>query len=73
MQYYSNNTGTSGVLAYELGANYIRVKFRGTGRIYQYSYSKAGAYHVDMMKHLAIQGAGLNSYINRCVKYLYDR
>ena len=72
MQYYSNNTGGSGVLAYELGVNYIRVKFKCTGRVYQYSYSRAGAYHVNTMKQLAVQGSGLNSYINRCVKYLYD-
>ena len=72
MQYYSNNTGGSGVLAYDLGVNYIRVKFKGTGRVYQYSYSKAGASRVNTMKQLAIQGSGLNSYINRFAKYLYD-
>lgn len=71
MQRYANRSGGSGVSAYEIGTNYIRVMF-STGSIYQYSYRKAGQYHVDKMKTLAIQGSGLNSYINNNVKFKYD-
>lgn len=71
MEIYSNRNGHSGVSAYEIGTNYIRVRF-STGSIYQYSYRKAGQYHVENMKRLAIQGFGLNSYINNNVKFKYD-
>ena len=74
MERYANRRGDSGVSAYEIGLEYIRVKFKGTLKIYQYSYSgKAGQRHVDNMKSLAIKGSGLNSYINLHVKFKYDR
>lgn len=72
MQRYRNLNGDSGVYAFEVGNNYIRVQFTGNSREYTYSYSKAGAYHVEQMKMLALKGMGLNSYINRHVKDLYD-
>ena len=68
---YQNRSGGSG--AYETGANYITVKFSGTSRSYTYSNRVASITHVDNMKMLAARGQGLNSYINRYVKYLYDR
>lgn len=70
---YQNRSGGSGVYAYETGANYITVKFSGTSRSYTYSNRVASITHVDNMKMLAARGQGLNSYINRYVKYLYDR
>lgn len=33
----------------------------------------AGITHVNNMRILAARGSGLNSYINRNVKFLYDR
>lgn len=72
MERYRNKGGDSGVYAFEIGENYIKVKFNGTTRTYTYSYRKAGARHVDNMKSLAILGSGLNSYINKYVKKLYD-
>lgn len=71
MERYANRSRQSGVSAYEIGLNYIRIRFT-SGSIYQYSYRKAGQYHVDNMKRLAIQGSGLNSYINNNVKFKYD-
>lgn len=70
---YQNFSGGSGVYAYETGANYITIKFSGTSRTYTYSNRVAGMTHVSNMKMLAARGHGLNSYINRNVKYLYDR
>ena len=72
MERYGNSGGDSGVSAYEIGADYIKVRFSGTSRTYTYSYKKAGSTHVDSMKNLARSGSGLNSYINRYVKHLYD-
>lgn len=72
MERYRNTGRDSGVSAYEIGADYIKVKFSGTSRTYTYSYRKAGSSHVETMKGLARSGSGLNSYINRYVKNLYD-
>lgn len=72
MERYRNSGGNSGVLAYEIGPDYILIKFSGSYRIYRYSYRKAGQHHVETMKRLAQSGSGLNSYINRYVKNLYD-
>ncbi|HET8804081.1 MAG TPA: hypothetical protein VFM72_05845 [Aequorivita sp.] len=72
MERYRNTGGNSGVYAYEIGPDYIKVQFSGTSRTYTYSYRKAGRGHVDEMKSLAISGSGLNGYINRYVKFLYD-
>lgn len=71
MERYRNASGNSGVYGYEIGNDYIRVKF-STGNTYTYSYRKAGSMHVEKMKSLARSGSGLNSYINSYVKFKYD-
>tara|TARA_Y100000588_G_C13966996_1_gene801261 strand:- start:261 stop:476 length:216 start_codon:yes stop_codon:yes gene_type:complete len=68
MNRYENLNGDSGVSSYEVGPEYIRVKFNGTFRSYTYSYRKAGVNHVERMKALAHSGSGLSSDINRYVK-----
>ena len=72
MEIYKDINNDSNVTHYEISDIYIRVKFRGTAKIYSYSYRKAGQYHVDKMKVLAKSGDGLNSYIMLNVKNLYD-
>lgn len=72
MEAYRNINGGSNVEAYEIGSDFIRVKFARTAKIYQYSYGRAGRANVEMMKELARNGAGLNSFINRHVAKLYD-
>lgn len=72
MERYRNSSENSGVYGFEIGIDYIRVKFVGTSKIYTYSYRKAGTHHVEKMKTLARSGSGLNSYINSDVKYKYD-
>ena len=69
---YQNNNGNSGISAYEIGNNSITIQFKGAGKVYKYSYGKAGKNHVDNMKALAIAGAGLNSYLKRNVNDLFD-
>lgn len=69
---YKNIGGNSGVEGFDIGSNFIRVKFKGNSRIYQYSYHKAGMQNVEQMKHLAQSGSGLNSYIKKNTNDLYD-
>lgn len=71
MQSYTNYSGNSNVVSFEIGSIYITVQF-STGHPYTYSYGKAGVAHVEKMKELARAGRGLNSYINLYCKYLYD-
>ena len=73
MERYYDIDGDSNVEAYEIGTDYIRVKFNGTPKIYTYSYWGAGQGNVEAMKKLARQGDGLNSYINLNAKYRYDK
>lgn len=68
---YKDIDGDSGVLAYEFGTDYIDVQFKGISRVYRYSYQSAGREYVETMKVLAQNGNGLNSFINKNVKYLY--
>lgn len=72
MEIYLNKNGNSGVAAFEIGSDYIKVKFNSNIKVYKYSYRKAGQRHVDNMKSLAINGSGLNSYIKKNVNNLYD-
>jgi len=68
---YKDIDHDSNVCAYEIDAEYIDVKFNGTERIYRYSYKSAGRENVETMKKLAQRGNGLNSFINKHVKYNY--
>ena len=72
MKPYANLSGSSGVIAYEDGPDWICVQF-SNGSTYLYTYQSAGPENVEKMKQLARQGQGLNSYINRYVKYGYAR
>lgn len=72
MERYLDLDNDSGVVAYEIGETYIRVKFSGTHQVYTYSYRSAGANRVEEMKRLAESGDGLNSYIMKYAKKLYE-
>jgi hypothetical protein len=60
---YKNLSRTSGVVAYEIGDDFIWVVFSDGAR-YLYTYARTGSGNVDHMKRLAINGRGLNSFIN---------
>lgn len=72
MRRYLNLNGDSGVTHYEIGADYIRVRFRGDKPPYRYSYARAGKQHVETMKALAAAGRMLGTYISQNVHHLYD-
>lgn len=72
MENYLNKSGNSPITHYEIGSDYIIVRFKG-GKDYTYSYTgKAGKASVDLMKTLALKGSGLSAFITKNVKFLYD-
>lgn len=70
MKPYKNLSGNSGVLAYEIGEDFIKVKFR-KGGVYLYNYSVTGRDNVERMKELAEKGRGLSTFISRYVREDY--
>jgi hypothetical protein len=70
MERYRNLRRDSGVTDYELGRDFIRVRFRG-GVTYRYGHVRPGRHHVDRMKALAVAGEGLGTYISQHVRDQY--
>ena len=71
MKRYGNNSGKSGVIAYETGEESIAVQFV-TGEIYLYTYASAGKRNVERLKKLAAKGEGLSTFISQVVKGGYE-
>lgn len=71
METYQNKSGVSGVIAYEVGSEFIKVKFNNSDFVYLYNYEIPGALHVEEMKKKAIDGIGLATYINIDIKNKY--
>ncbi len=67
MQTYSNLSGNSGVVAFEAGPDFIRVRFVD-GDTYLYTYRSASAENVEEMKTRAVSGKGLSTFISTTVK-----
>ncbi len=74
MQRYGNRSGISGVVAYEIGEDFVRAQFDG-GETYRYSKKGVGARHLAELKRLAKLGEGLTTYISQHpeVRHGYDR
>lgn len=72
MERYANLGGESAVVGYEIGNEFIRVQFSDDS-IYLYTYASAGANNIEQMKTLARNGQGLNAFINKHVRKLYER
>jgi hypothetical protein len=69
---YQNLAGDSGVVYYETGPNFIKVRFRN-GSTYVYDGRQPGSQHVERMKELARAGRGLSTYISQHVREAYSR
>jgi hypothetical protein len=67
MRPYEDVSGRSGVRAFEIGDDFIKVKFTD-GHVYTYDYSSPGQTHVENMKRLAQSGRGLSTYISQNVR-----
>lgn len=61
--YHSTSGKASGVTAYEIGQDYILVRFERA--VYKYSYASCGNAVVEEMKILACASEGLSTYISR--------
>ena len=72
MKRYKNLSGGSGIMAYESGPDFTRVRF-SSGSVYLYTYDSADPDDIEQMKELASKGEGLNSFINEIVRYDYAR
>ena len=64
MQHYKNINGNSGIDSYEIGVDFIKVRFKTSSTVYIYSTSKIAKHHIEKMKHLADTGKGLGTYIS---------
>ena len=73
MEIYKNKSGDAGVKTFETGPDFIKVRFRDSSKIYKYSYTSPGKEHVEHMKILARQGAGLTTYISQNVKSKFEK
>lgn len=49
MERYANRSGDSGVVAYEIGKEYLLIQFT-SGAIYDYTNSSAGLNNIETMK-----------------------
>jgi hypothetical protein len=67
MEKYKNRSGNSGVIAYEIGDDYITVWFVNGHKPNTYNSIRPGISRVAKMKELAILGQGLNTYISKYV------
>ena len=71
MEPYKNLGGRSGVIAYEIGLDYITVLFEDE-TAYRYDYANPGPEATKDMKQLAIAGRGLNTYLNQFIRSSYS-
>ena len=71
MQRYGNYSAESGVEAYEMDQDSITIKFVN-GWIYKYTTATTGAENIATMQQLAMNGIGLNTFINQHVKLGYE-
>jgi hypothetical protein len=67
MEDYGDINGKSGILAYETGPDFIRVKFKNDS-VYLYTYASADPHSIEQMKSLAAAGEGLNTFINQYLR-----
>jgi hypothetical protein len=65
---YKDLSKKSGVIAYEKGKTFIKIKFKEAPYIYTYNYIKPGKLHVLQMKKLADAGTGLSTYISQNIR-----
>jgi hypothetical protein len=70
MRRYKNLDGNSGVTAYSIGSDSIKVQFTD-GISYLYTYASTGQATIEEMKILAERGKGLSTFISRHVRDAY--
>lgn len=67
---YANFGGNSNIRGYEFGTDSIKIQFNDFS-VYEYTAKSVGLENLGIMKTLAKQGSGLNSFIMKNVKHKY--
>jgi len=67
MKAYKKQGGPSGISAYAIGDDNIKIRFVD-GSIYLYNFKSTGKQNVERMKKLAEAGKGLATFINKHVR-----
>lgn len=70
MKRYKDITGHSGVTAFEIEEDGIKIEFNHDA-VYLYTYASAGKRTIEKMKRLATTGKGLSTYISQVVREKY--
>ncbi len=73
MEQYLNYSGESGVQEFEIGPEFIVLRFKRSPTRYLYDYFSAGKERVLEMVRLAKTGRGLATYVSRHVNGMYAR
>ncbi|MGZ5243820.1 MAG: hypothetical protein ACXWEY_12175 [Bacteroidia bacterium] len=71
MEKYKNKSGESGVTHYEIGTDYINIRFQHSPEIYMHHYKIPCKSAVEKMKVLAEDGKSLSTFIGQEVKDNY--
>ena len=72
MHRYRNNSGESGVVAYDIGQDSITIQFSG-GERYLYTERSTGAESIARMQELAREGRGLSTFVSQHIRSRYAR
>ena len=67
MKLYKKRSGSTGISAYSIGSDHIKIRFVD-GSIYLYDFKSTGKKNVEKMKQLAEEGKGLATFINKYVR-----
>jgi len=70
---YKNISRNAGVIHFQIGDNFIELRFNNAGLVYKYNGMKPGIVHVSNMKRLTKSGKGLTTYRNKEVKSYYSK
>jgi hypothetical protein len=62
-------SGSSGIVAYEIGSNSMKIRFIN-GEVYLYDEQNTGRANIEEMKKLAKVGRGLSTFI---AKHVHDK
>ena len=72
LERYRNLNGDSGIDSFEVGTDFIVVKFK-TGATYIYNYEKPGRQKTEEIKRRALAGRGVSTYISQEVREDFAR
>jgi hypothetical protein len=70
---YKNRSRNSGLSAYNIGADFIKIRFTTGPDVYVYDYLRPVRQTVERMKVLAVAGKGLSAFIATKVRDNYSR